>query len=140
VSGTLIYIDSSALIAAVQEEHQHHRALLEWLQSEATVGQLLSSKLLDLEVNRRYVNSKHSTQPLGPDFLAAANALIDRLVLVGITDQVLAMAKQMNASVKSLDAIHVATALTHTCKTLVTYDVRMFKVADRFGMIAASPE
>jgi predicted nucleic acid-binding protein len=68
--------------------------------------------------------------------------VLDRLELVRINDRVLANAGTiLPADVRSLDAIHIATAvlLGPALRRIVTYDVRMTAAARALGLVVVSP-
>jgi predicted nucleic acid-binding protein len=67
---------------------------------------------------------------------------LERMVLVGLDDQILERAAALDPpSLRSLDAIHVATALSLGVNlvALVTYDERMIAAAQELGLPVASP-
>jgi len=134
------YIDSSAAVTLALRHRAHHDELTRWLSDNgAELGATISSKLLALEVHRYYVNSQTSENRLRQIHLTALDAVLSRMALVDVSDVVLEAAKRVAVPIKSLDSIHVATAMTHACKYLVTYDAKMAQVADHLGMLVVSP-
>ncbi len=71
-----------------------------------------------------------------------AQEVLNRLELVRINDRVLADAGAiLPADVRSLDAIHIATAilLGPKLRRIVTYDARMTAAARSLGLVVVSP-
>ncbi len=78
-----------------------------------------------------------------PVFAPAALRLLARVVEIDLDRSVLEAAATLQpASVRTLDAIHLATAATlgNNLEALVTYDTRMAVVARAAGLPVASPE
>jgi predicted nucleic acid-binding protein len=127
-----IYLDSSAFVKLVINEPES-RALQDFLAGEH--GQYISSSLLRTETLRAAV--KH-----GPDVLTAAREGLSRVDLVAIDDRILDSAGLLHPNVlRSLDAIHVATALTigDDLDVVVTYDQRMIKASALMGIPTTTP-
>ena len=57
----------------------------------------------------------------------------------GIDDDVLARARAIPEHIRSLDALHVATALGAGNQTLITYDANMTRVAHARGLSVVAP-
>lgn len=77
-----------------------------------------------------------------PGLEGAAQALLDALTLVDIdTDVLAAAATLLPLEMRSLDAIHLATALAlgGEIEALLTYDVRMAAAARAAGLRAEAP-
>ena len=90
---------------------------------------LVSSALATTEVTRAVLE-------LGEPFVRRAGEVLGRFELVRVSDEILADAGFLEpASLRSLDAIHLATALIFeaTLGGLVTYDRRMYEAAEGFG-------
>jgi predicted nucleic acid-binding protein len=79
---------------------------------------------------------------LGPDALAIAREGLRRVDLIAIEDRILDAAGILEPRIlRTLDAIHLATALTlgDDLETIVTYDDRMIAGAALLGLAAVAP-
>jgi uncharacterized protein len=127
----LTYLDSSALLKLV-EAAPESAALRQYLRRRRPC---VSSALARTEVARALL-------PRGPEAVRRAHDVLVRIDLVRVSDRVLSLAGELPpASLRSLDAIHLATAslLGGSLARIVTYDERM-KVATRgMGFSVASP-
>jgi uncharacterized protein len=125
------YLDSSALVKLVQRESQS-AALGRYVRGRRTV----SSALARTEVARALLWKTPEAIKRGQDVLAGID-------LIRINDRVLRLAGSLEpASLRSLDAIHLATAalLRDELGWLVTYDARMAAAAKEVGLTVASPK
>ena len=125
------YLDSSAIIKLVVAEPES-LALRTHLRRRRP---LVSSALARTEVLRALLSAGEIALSRGRDVLS-------RLDLVRISDRVLDAAGTLEpAQVRSLDAIHLATArmLGEDLGQLITYDERMADAARSFGLKTASP-
>ncbi|MEI2641478.1 MAG: PIN domain-containing protein [Candidatus Nanopelagicales bacterium] len=114
---TSLYLDTSVALLAVLERPD--AAIRTWLDEQREAGILVaSSKLLQLELAR--VLRREGLDP------ARARFVLQRCELLGISDSVLQLAAAIETHVKSLDAIHLATAaMLPAPVTIVTRDRRM---------------
>ena len=129
----LVYLDASALIRLVQRERESV-ALWEWLSDR---HESVSSSLAAVEV-RRAVRRAGA----GEAVLGIAEAVLERLTLVRIDEEVLALASRLpGRDLRTLDAIHVATALSlgDLPGAFVTYDRRLATAAARHGLSVVHP-
>jgi uncharacterized protein len=125
------YLDSSAIVKLVVVEPES-RALRAHLRRRRP---LVSTALARTEVLRALL-------PSGEVALSRGREVLRRLDLVRIDDRVLNMAGILEpAQVRSLDAIHLATAqlLGEDLGQLITYDERMADAARSLGFRATSP-
>lgn len=125
------YVDSSAIVKLVAREPET-LALSTFL---ATRHPLISSALATTEVHRAVL-------PLGESFLRQATDVLGRIELVRVSNEVLEDAGQlMPTSLRSLDAIHLATAALfgNTLSGVITYDGRMRGAAQSFGWSVHAP-
>lgn len=134
----LIYLDASALVKAVREEEKGAEALHAYLQE----AELVSSDLVLTEVPRALRRRAAER----PDFrlepaLQRAEEMLDRLALRSVNDALLIAAGRLaEPFLRSLDAIHVATALlVYPIDAFVTYDKRQAAAARQAGLQAAAP-
>ena len=126
-----IYLDSSALVKLVVEEPESV-ALRRHLQGRRP---LVSSALARTEVVRAVLLE-------GQPAVARARDVLTRVDLIRVSDRVLDAAGQLEpAQVRSLDAIHLATAeqLGEDLGQLVSYDERMLDAARAMGLATAAP-
>jgi uncharacterized protein len=127
-----IYLDSSAFVKLVVTEAES-KELREFLATHE--ARRVSSSLLRAEALRAVRN-------LGPDALAIAREGLRRVDLVAIDDRILDAAGILEPRIlRTLDAIHLATALTlgDDLETIVTYDDRMIEGAGLLGLAAVAP-
>jgi predicted nucleic acid-binding protein len=115
----VIYLDSSALLKLLFEEPES-KALAEWL-ADAGEETMVCSDLAEIEVGR-------ACRRIDPEALARAKRLLDGLDLASITREVVERAASVGPPpLRSLDAIHLATALMlgDSVSSFVAYDRRL---------------
>lgn len=124
-----VYLDASALVKMVVREAESP-ALETWLGPR----DLVSCALARTEVVR-------AVAPHGRDGIAWARRLLDRVDLIQLDDELLDLAGELDAPLRSPDAIHVAAALQlgDGLEALVTYDAQMRRSAEAHGLPVASP-
>jgi len=130
-SSRLIYVDASALLKLVVDEPES-AVLRSSLEGEAMVISALGT----VEV-RRAVRRTGRDQAL-----ARAEQVLTHVELVALSDEVLDRAAMLEPAVlRTLDAIHVATAieLGDQVAEVVTYDRRMVDAARLAGLSTSSP-
>lgn len=132
----MIYLDTSALVKLIQHE-QESDALADWL-DERNELRWITSVLTEIELPRALIRIGQF------DGLAAVPALIRQLDRFEIDPVVRhTAAAYQNPSLRSLDAIHLATASiaasVAALSAVVTYDTRLAAVADAQGLTTASP-
>lgn len=126
------YLDSSAIVKLVIDESQS-APLRRHLRRR---GPLASSALARTELLRAILDE-------GDAGLARGRDVLRRINLVRVNDRVLnAAGALLPSELRSLDAIHIATALQlgEDIRQLVTYDERMLLAAQALGLRTASPE
>lgn len=127
----MVYVDSSAAVKIVIAEVESN-ALVRWLRPDAS---LVSSALLRTELLL-------AVRREDPDRVERARAALKRFDLHAIDANVLETAGlAVPAHIRSLDAIHLATALrlADELEAIVTYDRRMIEGARALGLPVASP-
>ena len=137
----MIYLDASALVAIVMTE-PHTAALDAWL---TTIGdEPVTSQLAITEVARAIVRSgrpeaAERVAHLGGLALRAGSR--DIRALPATTDVFVAAGRLPPPTLRSLDAIHLATALAlgPTLRGIVTYDARQADAAHSLGLTVHSP-
>jgi predicted nucleic acid-binding protein len=126
-----IYLDSSALVKLVHEEPESD-ALRAWLRSRSEVR--ATSALTRVELGRAVRRARVAT-------LDDARSLLDRVDELPVDRDVLDRAAALPVEARSLDAIHLASALGvgDLLSDLVTYDRRMAVAADALGLPVSAP-
>jgi predicted nucleic acid-binding protein len=125
------YIDSSALVKLVVDEPES-AALRSYLRRRKP---FVSSALARTEVTRALL-------ALGADAVRHGKQVLSSVELVRVNDRVLdAAGALLPAEVRSLDAIHLATAeqLGTSLARVLTYDERMAAAAETKGWSVAAP-
>lgn len=126
-----IYLDSSAIVKLVVRESES-RALRVYLRRRAPY---VSSALARTEVLRAML-------PLGAAAGLRADDVLRRIELIRVGTEVLSHAGTLlPANLRSLDAIHLATALLlgRALRAVVTYDARMASAARTLMLPVAAP-
>ena len=130
----MIYVDTSAFIKLVKENEAEGPALRAFVRS-ATAPQLISSALLTVEARR-------GTLRASPRNLPRVDLLLSDVVTIAMSDVVIERASRLpDPLLRSLDAIHLATALLirEDVETLLTYDNRLAAAAREHGLVVAAP-
>lgn len=126
------YLDTSAAVKLVQEEHGS-AGLHAWMSEHERT--LASSALLRTELLR-------ATRRSRPDLLGQARALLDHVTLIDVGQDVCERAGLLDPDgMRSLDAIHLASALAlaEELEGIVTYDVRLRAAAIAVGLNVIAP-
>ena len=128
---SVLYLDTSALAKLVQDEAESATLKLflapssEWSTSEIAIVELL-----------RFANRN------GPGALAGARRVLDGVSLIAAARDLLDLAAILEpGTLRSLDAIHLASALTlgDELEAVVTYDRRMQGAAESLGIRVEAP-
>lgn len=125
------YLDSSAIVKLIVAEPES-RALRIWLSER---GRRASSAIARVEVLR-------AVRPSGDAAVERARLSLRRLDLVAVDESILESAARLEPeNLRSLDAIHLATALSFgdDLESVVTYDRRMLEGAAALGLTTVSP-
>jgi predicted nucleic acid-binding protein len=124
------YLDASALVKLVIREPESG-ALSAWLRGRE---EIVSCALARTEVVR-------ATAASGRTALARARRLLDDVELILLDDELLDLAGELEAPLRSLDAIHLAAALElgDELEAVVTYDSRMARAAEALGLRVLEP-
>jgi predicted nucleic acid-binding protein len=129
----VIYLDSSALLKLLFKEPESE-ALSSWLSARADLPKL-TSQVSVIEVVRVCRRVDADVEP-------AARRLLAGLDLVPISTAVVEWASHVGStSLRSLDAIQLATALTLAADLLavIAYDRRLLEAAESERLPVASP-
>lgn len=128
----VVYLDSSALVKLVIDEPEHE-SLRQHLRVMS--ARPASSALARVEVLRAATIARPA-----PDAHALAERILGRCILLAVSDQVLREAgRRASLRLRSLDAIHLATALLVGPAELITYDQRLAEAAREHGLTVAQP-
>ena len=124
------YLDASALVKLIAVEPETvalRRELSRW-------PRRVTSLLARVEVTR-------TADRIGGQAPALAPGVMSRLQLLAIDPVVPAAAQIGGTTLRSLDAIHLATALgiAHELGALITYDLRMIAEGEALGLPILSP-
>ena len=129
----MIYLDSAAVVKLVHAETESS-ALRMWLGERAETG-WISSVLTEIE-------SFRALACYAPAAAARLPAVLDQIELIGLDPPIRILAQTVRpAAVRSLDAIHLGTALhaRRAVTSFVTYDKRLLDAALAAGLPADSP-
>lgn len=129
----MIYLDSSALLKLLFQERESD-SLANWL-ADHGASPVMSSELATVEVLR-------ACQRLDRASLPAARLLMRQLDLVPLSGEVVELAGAIEgASLRSLDALHLASALVAgpALERFVAYDRRLLTAAESVDLRVSSP-
>jgi predicted nucleic acid-binding protein len=127
------YVDSSVLIAMLAPDDPRHAAAGRWL--NARQGRLLTSAIAEVEVGRA-LGRRHAPRAV----LTAARDLLAGCDLVEVSSDIRIGAIAVKpGSVRSLDALHVATAVVAGLERFATYDDRQRLAAEEAGLTTLVP-
>jgi uncharacterized protein len=132
-----VYLDSSALLKRVIEEPESEQLRVALLGHVNERAVLLSSRLASIEVSRAI----RMRFEIG--YATAAEFVDDAMSGVAehpVGDEVISISQRLNPNrLRSLDAIHVASAMLLDANLLITYDDRMADAGQRNGLPCAAP-
>ncbi len=129
----MIYLDSSALLKLVFQEHESD-VLQDWLAVRPGVP-TVSSELAEVEVLR-------ACRRIDAAALADARSLLGQLDLVPLAGAVVELAGDVGGpDLRNLDALHLASALLLGADlgTFVAYDHRLLEAAAHAGLETHQP-
>lgn len=129
----MIYLDSAAVVKLVHAEPES-QALRDWLDERAETG-WISSVLVEIESFRAL--ARHA-----PAAVARLHLVLDQIEMLDLSPRIRILAQTVQpATVRSLDAIHLGTALhvRSVLTSFVTYDKRLLDVAVAAGLPALAP-
>ena len=130
---SLYYADTSAVIKLLVDE-SHSKAFAAFYDAHAD-AEWISSDLLRIEVARTVARVRPTLMPDARELLLAFSYIaIDGEIVEGAMNE-------PDRSLRSLDAIHLATAriLGEELDALVSYDDRLLGAATEAGMVTISP-
>ena len=126
------YFDSSALVKLIVEEPESS-VLDSWIEAEDV--RVVSSDLARAETMR-------AVRRYWPELTVEARSLFDSVTCVRMTLEIVERAALLDPpGLRSLDAIHLATALElrNEVEGLVTYDERLARAARESGIPTLAP-
>lgn len=130
----MIYLDTAALVKLIRREPESD-ALVDWLDARAT-STLVTSVLSEVELPRALRRTE-------PALVAAVPALLARVARYELDELVrTTAASYLSPDLRSLDAIHLATAhavFGGQLASFVSYDKRLLSVVEAIGLPVASP-
>lgn len=132
-----VYVDSSALIKRVVAETSSE-ALAEALDEHHRADDLMvSSSLAWVEVSRALrARADGGLASVAEDVDAALSGIAEQVV----SDHVIALARRLNPHrMRSLDAMHLASALLIDADEMLTYDNRLADACVENGLAVTSP-
>lgn len=131
----MIYVDTSALVKQIRIEPESS-ALADWLDQRLEIP-WITSVLAEIELPRAI----RSVDPDGLPFVGTVLARLNRFEIDPLIRQVAAAYR--DPALRSLDAIHLATAQKASAGTaltaFVTYDRRLAAAARAIGLAVAAP-
>ncbi len=133
----IVYIDSSALLKRIVEEVESD-VLESMLEQHVGLGDVIvASTLARVEVSRGLLRQSQLT---GEDIGDADDAAMSGVSERSITPDVVRVARRISPfQSRTLDAIHLATALLLDADIVLTYDQRLASACQYNGLKTASP-
>lgn len=124
----VIYLDTSAAVKLISDERESD-GLRKYLDEGPTV---VSSDLLETELRR--IGVRHSIDQV------LITAVLDGVTLTPLTRHEFREAGMYpQAGLRSLDALHLAGALSVDASAMLTYDVRLAEAARAHGLEVIAP-
>lgn len=131
----MIYLDTSALVKLIRSETESDQ-LGDWLDDHTEIPWITSS-LAEAELPRAIRSAAPEGLPAVPSILAR----LDRFEIDAVIRATAATYQE--PSLRSLDAIHLATAQVASSAApltaLITYDTRLAEAAEALGMTVVAP-
>ena len=129
MTASLVYLDSSVALRTILDTPDRERVQA-WMATPGTT--YVSSRLLRTEVIRVLRRDNRS--------LVDATPLLDRVGLLDIRGETHTIAESIERHVRTLDALHLATALLiGEPVTVATHDATMARVAQHLGLLVVDP-
>lgn len=128
----LIYLDSAALVKLAVVERESAALLAGLAGREAWVSSVLAA----VEVPRAVARMSGD-----PQASERADEIVRRTDLHALSDEVVRLSRSLPPPLRSLDAIHLATAMSmrEALESFVTYDRRLVAAARSAGFSVLSP-
>lgn len=123
----VVYVDSSVFVALLTPGDKHHRSAVRLVRD---LRPMVTSSVSEVEIGRALGRRAAPASVQG-----AARELLDHCEVVDLTPEIRLRAIEVRpASVRSLDAIHVATALVAGINRFASFDERQRIAAEEMGM------
>jgi predicted nucleic acid-binding protein len=118
-----LYLDASAIIYSIEGVPQFREPVLAWIDRAGRVvdGQILTSRISRLECRSKPLATGNQA------LLARYDAFLGTLKLGSLTDELVERATDIRArfSLRSVDALHLATAISEQASVFLTGDGRL---------------
>lgn len=125
---TRYYLDTSVAVYAIEG----HRGAVAWFDDATEHHDVVSSRILQTELTR--VLRRQRRPVFERDYL------LDKIATAPLSESVLTMAEAITEHVKTLDAIHLATAVSLGSGTvMISHDVSVLRVAASLGLRTVDP-
>ena len=122
------YADSSLIVAASNSQDEFHQAAEHWFTGQS--DPVITSVIAEVEVHRAL-----RRQVTAPKLHSQAEHLLRNCIAIEITRKVRRLAATLGPTrLRSLDAIHVATALLAEADEFATFDLRQQIAAEEAGL------
>ena len=124
------YVDASAIVKLVIDEAESREMVRSYIESDRVVTSVVGV----IETRRAVARRPHDAGHLAH--------VLDRLEVVALVADIAVRAERIQpATIRTLDAIHLATALTAApgIHSFVTYDDRLAVAARALGLPVVSP-
>lgn len=123
-----LYVDSSVLVALLAPGDRHHRYAVRLVRADQRP--MVTSSVSEVEIGRALGRRAAPATVQG-----GARELLDHCEIVDLTPEIRLRAIEVRpASVRSLDAIHVATALVARINRFASFDARQRIAAEEMGI------
>jgi uncharacterized protein len=128
----IVYVDTSAAMKLLVEEAES-AALADYLEQSRASDSLVASLLLHTEL---HCAANRRPEEIQPESVAA---VLSAFALVDVEGGDLTTAPLLPGRLRSVDAIHLATALRVDARVMVVYDAGLGAAAARAGLKVHSP-
>jgi uncharacterized protein len=129
----LIYLDSSALVTLISGRARGHAPELRAFLADRPAMPMASSTV-------GFIETVRTLDQIG-DFPTVMADLVRDFTEILLTEEVRDAAARMPGGVRTLDAVHIASAqiIGESLEVLVTYDKRMLEAARTLGLPSQAP-
>ena len=135
-----VYVDSSALIKRAVHERESDALDAELERHISDGAVLVSSSLAWIEVSRALTSRLDGTEPSREKIHGAIFTALSGVAECPIGDDVVALARRVAPPVlRTLDAIHLATAMLLDADVVLTYDERLADACRHNDMSTSAP-
>lgn len=133
-----VYLDSSAIIKRAIDEPESDAVELALERHAAADDVLMSSSLAWIEVTRGLRTRLYDEDPA--TITALSEDALSGIRESPIAPPIVALARRLEPSaLRSLDAIHLATALILDADLVIAYDARLIEAVREHGLRTSSP-